>query len=883
MLIELKSYLEAIQSKVNDIELCKEILEKLARFNVIEMSKNRVLIADLFYSVLKSIQESEGDNLENEVIQAFKNISQIAQSGEESSSLILINFLNNLYQHRNGLFSKIDISKDETAILLKDLEPIKFILMICDEGGKRYFPINRLLSNIILDSNFITSRIEIYHINLLQLAVEMYSIIEDGNPQEQFEYLINECNLHFICYLDGTSTRVDTIDMANYRYNNVMVFYNEKDKKVLIRHEDERYFSDLPNEVHINHEINAQGVIIGHSVELPVDGVAIDYSDAIKESPIELLKLFYIRGCKNVLVEKMIVRTEDGKYEPLNPYCVKDKWIVKGRINKSDGKVCQTEQIIDCIDEGRLQMLSSCAKCCGINQISFGLCLYLLEKECVDIEKMFSTNNELECRQNSIIRNWVTLTKNPVDSIEYILRKWIDDLDYCKESLLEKFTFDKRRIRDILPISLSLKWVYELLNMPDEASVFIGTISYEGEDVYYIDFSPRVNKSLAKKIHDEISGIYSSDIILSENTDAEEIFQEHMTGFFVLKEGKWYFDISLQNILKIIVDIELLNDSLLQKEILSAVSEEMCHIMFDIMNLQLEELLDVDVAKIDKDSLFRYRLLHNVLYNNINENTIDDYINIFYKHQILCFKDIDKDELFAKDNDNTLVVPKDNITVDATLRKVYTKYLRKHSERDNLWWYIPHKLSYNNNVYYKNKNKISVIRFLFDNIEHGTATIRTLAVNLGKELEWTEFEAIRTKQDKNILKKRIERQQHTVPTYTIETGSINPKDVYVSNSPQIEIHSYFGTDEGDNLIKEFLKYCGINEDNYCVSHKHDILYRAYRIEKECEKLGLDYENNKNIYIVIREFNMPKRTLLPKGVVGDANKVITLLVKKKESI
>ena len=68
-----------------------------------------------------------------------------------------------------------------------------------------------------------SSKIEPYHINLLQLAVEMYKITGGVNPQEQFEKLIDNCKLQFINYLDGTSIRVDTIDMANYRHNHVMV------------------------------------------------------------------------------------------------------------------------------------------------------------------------------------------------------------------------------------------------------------------------------------------------------------------------------------------------------------------------------------------------------------------------------------------------------------------------------------------------------------------------------------------------------------------------------------------------------------------------------------------------------------------------------------
>ena len=231
MLDEMKVYLKVIQSKVVDECLCKDILKKISLLNVTEMSKDRMLIADLFCSVLQAIQENKINELEKEIIEAFKNISQIARTGKENSSLVIIDFLNHLYQHRNYVHQKIDISQDEILILLKDMEAIKFVLLICDEDGERYFPANRLLSNIVLDVNFINSRIEPYHINLLQLAVEMFKITGEVDPQEQFERLINTCNLHFIRYLDGTSTRIDTIDMTNYKYNNVMVFYNEREKK----------------------------------------------------------------------------------------------------------------------------------------------------------------------------------------------------------------------------------------------------------------------------------------------------------------------------------------------------------------------------------------------------------------------------------------------------------------------------------------------------------------------------------------------------------------------------------------------------------------------------------------------------------------------------
>lgn len=883
MLSELRSDLEAIHSKANDIELVNGILEKLTTINVTEMTKDRILIADLFYATMVTIQEIEEEIPEKKVFEVFYNISQIAQSGEESASLILLNFLNDLYQHRSGQFTEIDVSADEIIVLLKDLEPIKFIFLLCDENEERYFPAHRLLSNIVCDPQFISSRIEPYHINLLQLAVEMFKMTGEEDPQKQFEQLIEECNLKFINYLDGASTRVDTVDMANYKHNNVMVFYNEQEKKVLIRHENENYFKYLPAGVQINHEKNCQGVVIGHSVELPVEGVAIDYSDAIRENSIELLDLIYSRNCKNVLIEKMILKTDDGKYVPLNPFCNFDKWIIKGHINKLNGKIVPKERIIECLDECRLQILSSSAQCDGINQASFGLCIFLLEKEPVDIVKLISSDDELDCRQNTIIKNWVNLSDDKKESLEYALRKWADDLDYCnREETIKSFSFEKGHIRDVLPLMMNLKWAYEVLEMPETPSIFVGTISYEDENTYYIDFSPRINKSLAKMNHTEIDGVYSSEVILSEDTVKEDIYQDQMRGYFVLKDGNWYFNESLQNLLKILVNIELINDKLLNKHLISYFSESRCRPIFECMNLHNEELLDVDIKKLDSTSMYTYRLIHNILLNRINENNAKEYVDIFVKHQKLSFDGIEKDELFCRDEGNTLIVPKDKLESDAVLRSVYSRYIRKHANRDDLWWYFPKGLSFTNGEYFRNNQRINTMRFLFDNTEHGTATLRTLAANIGKEKEWIAFEESRTHKDPLILQGKISKQQNLSQAYTIGDKVVRPKEIYIANQPRIVVHSYFGTDEGDKLLKEFLKYCGLDDGEYDVSHRNDIVCMANRIEQECYKLGLDYEHKSKIFIVIREFNMTKMTLMPKGAVGDVNKVSVLFVQKDEN-
>ena len=765
-------------------------------------------------------------------------------------------------------------------ILLDDLEPIKFLFLMCDENKERYFPAHRLLSNIVCDSHFIKSKIEPYHINILQLAVEMFKITGEEDPQKQFEQLINTCHLKFINYLDGKSIRVDTVDMANYKHNNVMVFYNREEKTVLIRHENENYFKDLPEDVIVNHEVNSQQTIIGHSVELPVDGVVIDYSEAIKENPIEFLDLIYARNCKNVLIEKMIVKTSDGRYVPLNPFCQADKRIVKGRIDKRNGKVVPNDHLIECLDECRLQMLFSNAKCNGIDQVNIGLCVYLLENASVSLEELLSVQDGLDSRQNTIIRNWVKLTGSKSELLEIALEKWVGDLDYCnRDETIMKYSFEKTKIRDVLPLEMNMKWIYEVLGLPEDPSIFIGTISFEDDDNYYIDFSPRANRSLAKISHNDINGVYSEEVILSENTNEDDIFQDQMQGCFVYKDGKWYYDESEQNLLKIIVNIELLNDRLIKGNTISYFSDNRCCSIFECMELHVEELLDVDIKNIDPISMYTYRLMHNILLNRINESNAKEYIDLIIKQQKLSFSDINKDELFYKDDGNTLIIPKDKLEADAVLRKVYNKYIRKHASRDDLWWFFPEGLSEKNGVYYKNNQRIKVFRFLFDNTEYGTATLRTIAANIGKEEEWIAFE--KKNKDESSLRGQMEKQKRSSQAYTMGETVVKPVQIFNANKPKIVVHSYYGTNEGDKKIIDFFKACGFNDDKYDVSHKIDIVRKATFVKNESQKLGLDYEHNSNIFIVIREFNMTKKTLMPNGAVGDSEKVSVLFVKKDE--
>jgi hypothetical protein len=102
--------------------------------------------------------------------------------------------------------------------------------------------VNHLIAAVISDQEFIKNKIKEYHICMLQLAVEIFKTTTDENLVKS---LVEEHNLRFIDYMDGTHEIIDTKDMLNYKQNGVMIFHNSRLNSVLIRHEKK----------HISHRI----------------------------------------------------------------------------------------------------------------------------------------------------------------------------------------------------------------------------------------------------------------------------------------------------------------------------------------------------------------------------------------------------------------------------------------------------------------------------------------------------------------------------------------------------------------------------------------------------------------------------------------------------
>src|SRR5699024_9839072 len=128
------------------------------------------------------------------------------------------------------------------------------------------------------------------------------------------------------------------------------------------------------------------------------------------------------------------------------------------------------------------------------------------------------------------------------------------------------------------------------------------------------------------------------------------------------------------------------------------------------------------------------RLLHNLLWSEIDKDKVENYLKVFMYHQKLKFSEITQDEKFMRGAPNTLYVPKDERESDSVLNSIYETYLKSKMTRETNDLY-KHMLELKDDGYYFGDNRIENLLFLCDNFECGTATIRMLKAYLDIDID----------------------------------------------------------------------------------------------------------------------------------------------------
>ena len=880
----LNVYCQSLQAGEYKKEIILETLECLDKYKSEELSNDWELVSEAFCQLLKYCQTMYKGNVPEDIIKRiivlFENIETIVVDRDNNELtnhyILIIWFLHELKVHRakNDAFAiDEEILKNQIEALITELDSIYFVFDIEEENGDLLFPIENLIAKVVKENSFLNKQ-NIFQIRVLQLAVKLFG--KNGNNKEILDKLINNNNLRFLTYLEQGYI-IDTVDLLNYQKNGVMIFFNAISNKILIRHNKKEYFSNSPiwgDAKSCKNELDSHSKPIAYFVELSINigDCLCAYSDILSEenAKMDFLKILFNFKAYNVLFDKFIIKTDDGNILPINPYCYNDKYIIKGSINRNDGKVYKTNDLLETLNEFRSSSLKTCKKR-TMNRLSFGLALKLLQYEYVELDKINISNFDTsEWYQVQFIDKWIRNSNDPIKSLKYVLKEWYQENKYCTitkptSKINEKDTLQGHDVEplDFYPIKVNEKWIYDILGYKEtnEIKLIVGDIIYKNDD-YHISFNIELDNNTVVK--------YLNKNNIEDDGEIFDLLNVNDKCYFLYnyKEDKGI--IIDQELLKIIDSFEIMQkNNHLTLDMVSKINRTSYENIKRLMELHKKALEEAGKGCFaDFDSQVYYRLIHNMLWSDINETNVIDYLNIFSCHNEMNFEDIANDDIFLRSKSDVLYVPKDKNDEDSVLVSIYYNYLKPNSKRDINSLYKVDGIALNNNKYHFNGKEIKEIIFLCDNFLTGSATIRMLKAYLD----------IDTSKDANEEQKAVDNTKKRILNYmTKDNKTVSLNDVIKANNCPIEVHAYYGTIKGKSNIDDFLEKKNINGK---ATYNIEISEKSSKLFEYAKNIWAS-NNSSNFYPVIREFNMPKRNIFPIEMLQDPKKAICMFVLKDE--
>lgn len=913
---KLETYLQALQAGAHEREIISGAIDALKSCTPQELSDYRLLAAAVYCQLLQYCQFMYKGHVPEEIIEellsAFETIGLIgAEATDEEkkdSSLITVWFLHELNIRREtGEVWKMEdeMLRDSMRVLLQELNGIYFVFDI-KVDGQYAFPIHDMIAKVVGTPEFvdINNPLGVYHIHILQLAVRLFTNSDD--KQRILRTLVDQCNLRFIDYLNTSGYIIDTMDLLNYQKNGVMIFYDRMRNKVLVRHKSRDYFQGQPlgkNErMIIEEEQDHHKNIIGFFVEYDLDksDSLTDYSEILKnEAGREaFLRLVFNGDTYNILFEHSIIEKADGSLLPVNPYCYNDATIVKGWRGDKNGRIYDKEHFRDALRRYRSSALKVSSNCV-MNRVSFGLALLLLQKENTGVDKLrLDDFTDDDWYQNQILQNWTECCRDSIDALTFIVGQWQKENDYCalpykrnknsKEKNIEDYEIEPL---DFYPVKSENGWMYQVMGCEnfEEWYVLRGKVQNDNEGNYVLAadlVSDVVGKRFSENTDKKQLFVKTKDLEDPEGLLAN-IWGEGDEYYFLYNGEKQEGTVLDQSLLKALSAFEKIQDkNYLTLDTVSEISRTQYKEITAMMQLQKAALEDAGKRFFcDFDSQVYYRLVHNLLWSEIDKEKISSYLKVFTYHQKLSFAEIGRDEKFVRNDPNTLYVPKDGRGSDSVLTSIYETYLKSRSVRETNDLYGD-MLELRDDGYYYRDNRIENIVFLCDNFECGAATIRMLKAYLN--IDMTDE---RSDEQRRVEQVRASRQKYYLRETNSSDGNydlsaawehlkeVPIKNVIKKNDCTIEVHGYYGTERGKQAIEEFLEKQHIK--SAVVTYERKITQHASQIIDEAKYIWPRFSLRDNVYTVVREFNMPKANVFPEEMLKDPGKAICMFVKKDE--
>lgn len=757
---ELKSYLQALQAGKYEENVVLETIKQLNSCGPQGLSEHRNLVAAVYCQLLQYCQSMYEADVPEETVEnllrVFESIEQICVEATEEekkdSNLITVWFLHELKIRKElGNVWNIDddVLSESILVLLQELGSIYFVFEI-KKNGQYVFPIHDMIAKVVGNPGFVDSNNPLgnYQVHILQLAVRLFKNSDD--QQKILQTLIDQCNLKFINYLHSSGYIIDTLELLNNQKNGVMIFYNKENSKVLIRNKNKDYFLPPPSEkikeLTVEEEKDYHNNKIGFFIEYNLDqkDLLIDYSDMLenKYGRESFLRLVFDKKTYNILFEDSIIKCADGSFQPVNPFCYNDPFVIKGHLRDKNGKCYDKNHFLDALSRYRSSALKISGECI-MNRVSFGLAVLLLQKENTGVDAL-RLNEFVDNKwyQSQLLKNWTESCRDSIEAIKFITDRWQRENDYCvRLSSSRKRTGEKNiedheiEALDFYPLKDESDWIYLILGCenPTNWYVFHGKIQENDEDEFL--FGVDLTYNIGGKRFSQDTG-QTALFVKIENVKDSEGLLSNIGGageeYYFLYDNSHHQGIILeQSILKMLSAIERIQEkNQLTLETVSKINVMQYREIVSRMRLQEAALCESSKDIFcDFDSQVYYRLVHNLLWARINKDNISSYLRIINNHQKLEFKDIKRDEKFMRKDVSTLYVPKDSRESDSVLTSIYENYLKSKSVRESNDLYDPW-FDLQQNGYYHNGEYIKKIMFLCDNFESGAATIRMLKAYL---------------------------------------------------------------------------------------------------------------------------------------------------------
>lgn len=826
------------------------------------ISSNMYLIAELFCGVIGTFETEDikNDMVIKGIMDAFRNIKNIKdldETGQEerlNSYLMVLIFLRKLNNMVGGEFESTVFDKNmhsQFEELSEILESIRVIFRI-KENSEVVFPLAKLLSEVISEEKYQIEKLDIPTLNTLLLALEVFDTNDYRIEKNKLTQLIKKCNIRFLKYLENLNVRQIGGNnwKNNFKKNGVLILADIDNNLILIRHESKSYFSNIldVNIDSIEDELNSEGNRIAsyYEYEYSNDEKLTSFEQIIKDNDkdmiIEALNLIYNKKNYNVFHEEAFLY-EGSTLRVVNPFTKYDKYIIKEPHSHTVLSSSVSAVTKDCISKFYLQIIKEN----GLNCACIGLICNLLEIHPMDISILLSDLNAKLPYQNQIIKNWIKNLDSPEKKLNEIQSKFFSSLRYTSsENDMKNVQF---KGLFLYPIEFDVALVDLIINMKYK---FEDNVTFDFCKVKYILGFNEGEKSI------QIEGVTpNNDNVIYDDNDDELSDDEEL---YVIKtnENKWFVSRYIDFLGKIKLNIENGNKKILNYDIVKNITSIQLDFVKDYMKLHEKALMSHSLNSISFNSVVKFRLINNIL--NFKITTSERwqwFLAVLRCHKKVTFENIV--DMIEDNSNGVLYVPKEAKESDSVLTSIIDNYLRNEHTRNTDYYH--NQLDLVDSEYILRNNKIKKVVILFDTLQSGTSTTRTLDFYFEKYGE-----------------KFIGGHPNRTVTYYAEDKSVKLIEILRSNKAKLEVKFINGTHEGEEKIKEYFAKLDIEAEITC--NKYINSKSGEKLIDLSIKLYGKCKMSEDKYPIIREFNQPKINAFPDEMLN-IDRIFALFVQKKE--